>query len=279
MIPIQLRFLPHYLRAVYRFRGYEPQPVRFSSISRWLRQFEERDQLLVIKLLDSVDYISKKDAKKLLVELNNNLLCQLISDGIREKQVVYVQMHDPGSSSGVVLNLLRDSALLEQRGCNFIDSKDVRKLNETTDRLETGAIIYVDDFAGTGHQFRDVRNFLADYIVGTFPEFFLLVSICEEALYELGKCGVEAVSGSVHSKAERPLHPYSTLLDAATKERLTEICCEIDKRGGLGYRDLATMVVLYRNAPNSVPVILRGNTKQRFAGVFPRTTDLPVPNW
>ncbi len=37
------------------------------------------------------------------------------------------------------------------------------------------------------------------------------------------------------------------------------------------------MVVLYRNAPNSVPALLRGSQNQvPFAGIFPRTTDMPV---
>ena len=35
------------------------------------------------------------------------------------------------------------------------------------------------------------------------------------------------------------------------------------------------MVVLYRNAPNTVPVLLRGNVGQDVVGVLPRTTDLP----
>jgi hypothetical protein len=41
--------------------------------------------------------------------------------------------------------------------------------------------------------------------------------------------------------------------------------------------DLATMVVLYRNAPNSIPAVLRGSDKQApFHGLFPRFKDLPV---
>jgi len=211
----------------------------------------------------------------ILFPLNENLLLRLKQDGIQEKNIIYMQIHDPGSSSAVMLNMVRDSSRLERRGCSFIDSKDVRLLNERTQELEKGAIIYVDDFAGTGNQFCTVRDFIADYIVGTFAEFFLVVSICEEALYELGKRGVEAVSGGIHSKADRPLHPDSTILASKDKERLRTICEEIDRAGGLGYKGLASMVILYRNAPNSVPVILRGNVSQKFAGILPRTTDLP----
>lgn len=275
MLPISVRYLPQFMRAVLRFRDYAPQKVTFSSLDRWLRQFEEIDRRRIMRLLLDVNYISENKTRSILVGLNENLLSRLKQADIPEKNVIYIQIHDPGSSSAVMLNMVRDASRLERRGCSFIDSKDVRLLNDRTQELEKGGIIYVDDFAGTGNQFCEVRDFLADYIVGTFAEFFLVVSICEEALYRLGERGVEAVSGGIHSKADRPLHPNSTILDPKYKERLRDICVGIDRAGGLGYKSLASMVVLYRNAPNSVPVLLRGNVGQDFVGVLPRTTDLP----
>jgi hypothetical protein len=51
----------------------------------------------------------------------------------------------------------------------------------------------------------------------------------------------------------------------------------IHSRMGLGFSSMATMVVLYRNAPNTTPLVIRGNLDQRsFVGIFPRTTDLPA---
>jgi len=271
-----LRYWPSYAFALWRFRDYKPQQVSIKSIIKWVNQFEYRDRKSILGLLHKVIYISEGDAEKYLVKLNERLLERLSQESITLKKVIYVQLHDPGSSSPVMLNLLRDRGRLERKGCHFIDSKNVRELNEVTSQLEQGAIIYVDDFAGTGRQFCEVRDYLAEYIVGNFAEFFLLPCICEEALYELGKRGVEAVSGLVHSKAERPLHLNSTILDNTTRARLTELCRKIDKHGGLGYGDLATMVVLYRNAPNTVPLILRGCMKQNpWVGLLPRTTDLP----
>jgi hypothetical protein len=50
----------------------------------------------------------------------------------------------------------------------------------------------------------------------------------------------------------------------------------IDNKHGLGFRAMATMVVLYRNTPNSVPVVLRGNKRQSpYRGLLPRADDLP----
>ena len=270
------KYWPKCWRIKRRFYDYKPQPVTVVSIKTWLQQFKENDKKALFALLDKVVYLSEKNIEKLLIELNNSLLDRLNESQIPPKNIIYMQIHEAGSSSPVILNMIRDRALLEQKGCHFIDSKDVRALNKLTNKLETGAIIYVDDFAGTGDQFCEVRDFVAPYIVGNFSEFFLLACICEEAFYELGKRGVEAVSGHIHSKAARPLHPNSSMLASAIKKRLIELCLEIDGCRGLGYRNLASMVVLYRNAPDSVPLILRGSPKQTpWVGILPRTTDLP----
>jgi hypothetical protein len=62
-----------------------------------------------------------------------------------------------------------------------------------------------------------------------------------------------------------------------SRQRLITLCKRIRPKIGLGYENLATMVVLYRNAPNSIPAVLRGSDKQTpFYGLFPRFKDLPV---
>lgn len=87
--------------------------------------------------------------------------------------------------------------------------------------------------------------------------------------------GIQAFTGHKHLKAERPLTASSTVFDEEERSRLINICQGISKFG-LGYKDLATMVVLYRNAPNTIPVIFRGSLNQTpYFGIFPRTIDLP----
>jgi hypothetical protein len=272
---VTIKFWYYYLLIYRRFSGYKPQPVTFQSFKKWLSQFDYKDQRIVFNLLYNIKYLSEKDTESILVKLNESLIDMLETKGVTYKNIIYVQLHDPGSSSPVMLNILRDRARIERKGCHFIDSKNTRDFSELTSKLETGAIIYVDDFSASGDQFVGVRNFLAEYIVGNFSEFFLLPAICEEANYQLGKTGVEAISRIVHSKADRPLHPHSSLLNKATKKRLIEICRKIDPKGALGYRGLATMIVFYRNSPNTVPVLLRGCVRQdKWVGILPRTTDL-----
>jgi len=265
-------------RAVRRFPGYSPQKVTLRTVSKWLGQFPREDHGALLKLLLRVRYFSEQETRDALMQSNRSLLARLEEAGIPADHVIYMQIDEAGSSSPVMLNMLRDAARLEGRGCKFCDSKDILGFQRLMNKLEEGAIVYVDDFAGTGDQFCGSRRYLAEYIVGSFSEFFLLPCICEEAESQVAAQGVEPVYSHLDRACDRPLHDAGQVLPPALKERLVTLCSEVIGRpnSGLGYHRLAAMVVFYRNAVNQVPAVLRGNKLQdRYVGVLPRTTDLP----
>jgi hypothetical protein len=267
----------HSIKTALRCHDYKPKPLGWFSVRNWTKQFK-KDRRLAERLLDNVIYISESRTRDILVDQNAALMKRLADAGLPPKKLIYVQVHDAGSSSPVMLNLLRDAANLERFGCKFVDVHDTMRLTKMMNELGEGALIYVDDFIGTGNQFCGERDYAAkNFVVNTFSEFLIAPSICEEAYYQIGTRGIEAFTGHVHDKAERPLHANSTLFKKEEKDRLELMCKGINAKFGLGYKGLATMVVLYRNAPNTVPAILRGSLNQTpFVGIFPRTTDLPV---
>ena len=264
-------------RYIRRFPDYRPQPVTVGRLESWTSQFSEKDAKAARTLLDRIVYLSEEKVQKILVEQNRALSARLRRAGIAPDHTVYVSLHDAGSSSPVMLNLLRDAAGLERSGCHLIDGHNGILLNKVTNELAEGAVVYVDDFAGTGMQFCKTRKFVAQSIVGNFSEFLLVPCLCEEAIHRLGREGIDFYTGMVHTRAERPLHENSPILDQETKDRFRQMSLGIHSRVGLGFSGLATMVVLYRNAPNTTPLIIRGNLDQKnFVGIFPRTTDLPI---
>lgn len=264
-------------RYIRRFPDYRPQPVTVGRLESWTSQFSEKDAKATRTLLDRIVYLSEERVQKILVEQNRALSARLRRAGIAPDHTVYVSLHDAGSSSPVMLNLLRDAAGLERSGCHLIDGHNGILLNKVTNELAEGAVVYVDDFAGTGMQFCKTRKFVAQSIVGNFSEFLLVPCLCEEAIHRLGREGIDFYTGMVHTRAERPLHENSPILDQETKDRFRQMSLGIHSRVGLGFSGLATMVVLYRNAPNTTPLIIRGNLDQKnFVGIFPRTTDLPI---
>lgn len=268
------------IRAARRFRGYRPKPLSLLSASRWIKQFDKKDQRLLRKLLDNVIYMSELKARDILVEQNAALMKRLHDAGLPPEKLIYVSVHDAASSSPVLLNLLRDTARLLNLGCRFIDSRDLLGLNRAMNELGEGALIYVDDFVGSGVQFCEARDYAADFFamaaMTTFSEFIIAPCICEEAYEGLELRGIEAFTGHKHLKSQRPLHVNSTLFTEEEKERLLRASRRISEFG-LGFMNMGVMVVNWLNAPDNVPIILRGSHGQvPFAGIFPRTTDLPV---
>ena len=263
---------------VWRFRDYKPKQVTFGALRKWISQFEKDDRPTALSVLEAVNYLTEREVKRILVNQNEAILRQLHSAGIATKNIIYISIDSAGSSSAVMLNLLRDACHLERRGCRLLDSRDILGISQESAKINNGAIIYVDDFSGSGGQFCKSRDFVAENLIGTFAEFFLVACICEEAIYKLAERKVDARAGYIHSKAERPLHEQGDTLGREKRERLRQFCLGIDHRDGLGYASMATNIVLYRNCPNTAPVLLRGTKGQdRLIGVFPRTDDLPVP--
>src|SRR2546422_10737055 len=111
MLPLPLMIRS--IIAALRFHDYKPQPLSWMSASRWAKQFKE-DRKLAAKLLDNVIYISESNTRDILVQQNAAMMKRLLGAGLQSKQLIYVQVHDAGSSSPVMLNLLRDAANLEK---------------------------------------------------------------------------------------------------------------------------------------------------------------------
>lgn len=228
-------------------------------------------------MLQHINFISAKETESLLLAQYEILSQKLVAAGISAGQVIYVSFDAAGSSSGVMLNRLRDKANLARKGSRLVHSNDGDKMTKFSNEIGRGAVVYVDDFSGSGRQFKRNRNAIFPFIVGNFSEFFLAACICEEALEVLDALGVGAMPGIVHYKKDRPLHGESSLLDSEQRQELIQLCRGIHPRQGLGFRKLATMVVLDRNAPNTTPLLFRGSLHQTpVKGIFPRWDDLPI---
>lgn len=272
-----MRYLVAWWLILTRFKHYKPRPVSTSIFRRWIQQFPHHVWGHLAFLLSKVIFITEEQARLAIVALNEKIIEKLDADGIGPKQIIYIQIDAAGSSSPVMLNMLRDTANLSRRGFKLIDSKDINGLQKLTSEINTGAIIYVDDFSGTGRQFTRNREWVAQFIIGNFSEFFLAPCICEEAVSKIEKEGVALYYQIIHMKSERPLHPDCTILESSIKEEIRDICRKISPKAGLGFEKLATMVILYRNAPNTVPLIFRGSLGQEpYIGIFPRSDDLPL---
>ena len=73
-------------------------------------QFPEDIRVELMTLAKNLLFVSKKQVKGWLVKLNEDILTSLGVDGIDVTEVIYISTDTAGSSSGVMLNLLRNEA-------------------------------------------------------------------------------------------------------------------------------------------------------------------------
>ena len=265
------------LKAAQRLRGYKPKRVTPISLLRWSRQFPEPYRTELVRLVTKMRFFSEKETIRWLLNLNDKILGSLEKDGVSTKSVIYITTDKAGSSSGVMLNLLRTRANLERAGAKFFHYGEGQKIQRETIKLKRGAIIYVDDFAGSGNQFATSRSQVAQYIIGPFSEFLLVPCVCEEARTKCREIGVSVKSGIVHKREHRPLLDESNYLTSESRKQIIALSHQIfgARKPILGYRGLATSVIFYGNTPNTTPLIFRGNLGQKpIWGVVPRFDDM-----
>ena len=235
----------------------------------WVKQFPRECRDDAARLAANLDFLSKKWIVSELIRLNSEIEKKLGADGVPPSNIVYVALDDPASSSPAMCKLLRDQGRLSRR--KFVAATSGTEINRVTERLNTGAIVYVDDFAGTGSQFKAARADVREYIDGTFSEFFLVLCICDEATKVVETQGVEVVSEKRHAKSERPLLSESRFLEEEVRIRLVEYSYKKWGQQSLGFGMLATNVIFSHNSPDSTPIIFRGERGQRsWFGIVPR---------
>ena len=270
-----LSFFSTIYKIIFVFRDYKHKKISLFSVYQWLHQFPCRFRLCLFLLLDRIIFFSEERTGDSLSSINKILLDRLNEDGVDISHIIYFAHDLEGAgSSHVLLTLLRDKENLERRGATIL--ADSRKLGEATLRIGNGAIIYVDDFIGTGRQFLTNRRNFSDMILGNFSEFVLAPVICEESFPALDEVGVTPYPEIKYETISRPLHDHSSILSPQDKANMISLCSNIDPKHGLGFSDSAAMVVFYRNSVNNMPLVFRGNLKQNpYKGIFPRNDDLP----
>lgn len=264
------------IRIWHRFRLYKPQKISIKSILIWINQFSPDEKVLIKRAALQLKHVNQSELVDDLLERNKALLKELLNAGINLNKIIYVSISDAGSSSHAILNLLRDAGRLQNSGCKLVDAGNLGELHKLTTELKEGAVIFVDDFSGSGDQFHSQHAAIGGFIVGNFSQYFLLHTVCEEAIKRIYDTGVEVWQSQIHEKRNRPLHSASTFFTSEERKILIDCGSKYSKKHSLGYQDLATMIVYERNAPNSVPIIFRGDKKQKkLIGLVPRVDDLP----
>lgn len=261
-----------------RFQGYEPRSVTPLVVWKFLRQFQRRHRPYMVKLLACVRYVGRDEARRILCDQLQSVIETCRATGTQPQSIVVVPASSKGESSDVAHDMLKADERVAQSGVQFFKGNPLQ-LGQLLRTISSPVVVFVDDFAGTGKQFCDAHSaWNATMQLHNPVTYFVTCVMCSPAVHKIGSIGVIPSPGIEHRTVEMFKQACEEACGFDGYCALMSYAKEIHSKLPLGFDNMGTMILMYRNAPNNMPFLLRGTQGQRvWYGLFPRKDQLVAP--
>jgi hypothetical protein len=266
------------LDAVVRtFNSYQPRPVDRDGLRAWLRQIDAAHYDLVLRVLEATQFYDIQRIQGLLAQMHRQVKVQLANDGFRDPEnMAFLAFGRVGESGHEIFTRYRNINRLHQTRVLLPMLPDVQQmLYDAENQNRDVALVFLDDFVGTGKQVADYWNdVLSQMIRPTQPLYLAVLAACEEGLNRIAN---ETPFQVVPSHIVQPRHLFPRS-DRFTNDEKAIIRAYCDRVGNpaMGIGGLGVMLAFAHGCPNNSISIIRGSKRQRnFRGILPRFDDLP----
>ncbi len=254
------------------FGGYEPVAVNDVRIHRWLRQFGPQDYDLGLSFLQEIQYYAAARQQQLCKVLHKLVVEEVNGVGISAKKTVYVPMGAAGESGHMI-------AYRYERANRLSGGKVVDLLNvpRVIHERKGVAIVFLDDFVGTGAQAVSYWNDrVKDVVPGNIPLFYAVLVGCQGGAKNVeGNTPLRVVCSHYLTEDRILGSTKCNRFSLAGRAALLRYCRQARRKNPLGYGALGVLVSFQHGTPSNAPSILRGSPRQHpWLGVLPRTEDL-----
>lgn len=259
------------------FATYQPRPVSRNRLWNWLRQFNPQDYLLLVRLLEQVQYYDFARINALLRQLHRAVREQLSDDGIKQlNRIIFAPLGGAGESGHEIFRRYRDVNRLQQTSAVLALVPELQQLivNSRTANQKVGVVL-LDDFIGTGEQLEDYWNQVLTQVIPPPHEGIYVASLaaCNDGVVRAQEKTPLRVITAHYVPTTAQLHA-SPHFDHAEKNRIRAYCGAIGNQP-FGFGDLELLIAFTHSCPDNTPSILRGAKNQRkWVGILPRYDDL-----
>lgn len=242
------RFMLHC--ATFRGRGLTGQ-----LLGQWFSRFGPDQYRLARRFLLAARFFRATVINDALVRESNRVMEHLQNQGVPPDEVLVVQVDDLASSAAKAVTTFRKNAP-SGKTCNYSLATDTQTLISLARGRRISAVIYVDDFIGTGDQLQGARIGVISALGLAVPEYVITAIILEEAKALLDReCSVQHYY--VHNRSERPMLPECRAFSSHDQRVLFDVSSNVGEGLPLGYGTCASMVVLADDVPDNSPALLR----------------------
>ncbi len=219
-------------------------------ILRWLSQFADEDLPLAIEVLEAIRYLASSNIRAMTKQL-----FKMIEAELRDRELataVFVAVGSTASGSAIVVRVLRD--LTRGTPHKVLSMLEVSDLSPG----EVDAIVFVDDFAGTGRTLATWWENVESIVRPSNAAVFVGVLILNEPARELVEAFAAVLAVTELGIEANVLAKESTLFSDAKKGTLLKYCqvTRCGPRFEKGFGECGLLVGLKHSCPNnSLPIL------------------------
>jgi hypothetical protein len=257
---------------VTRFATYQPRAVTRAGVIRWLGQFTEADYPLAFRLLNAIDFYDLARVQALMRELHRAVTD--LANGHSCRRIMFLPLGRPGDSGQVMMANYRNVNRLDRS--RITERVDLPKLVfEAAKQKQRLALVFLDDFVGSGRQVCNYWNEMLSQLVGPGPLTILAAPVVtHDGANRIQNNTPIAVVGAHYVPPAAVLSATDRFSDGE-KNKLKSYC----QRAGnmpLGFFDMGLLLAFTHGAPNNTLAAIRGSKRQTpWFGILPRYEDLP----
>lgn len=248
--------------------------LNYEDVVRWICQFNTNDQEIAVKIFLAINYFDITN----VYERCRNIVRQATLSADPTK-IRYCQLGMAGESGGRLLADMRVGANIPQEYC--IDRNDLARIDDST----VEAIVFVDDFLGSGNQAINeweekiepqLQHFCGKIYYAPIVHFSPAIDAVRK------KTNFEIIESYSIDNADRMFHEECDLLGLvaneklAAKARFKKLGEPLFKDHPLGWRDGQFALVFYYGPPNnSLPILW--SSENGWSPLFPRRGAVRYP--
>lgn len=222
------------------------------KIIRWIDQFADEDHQLAVKILNEIFYLSREDirdgVKEVVREANQRF------NSINRNRILFVPIGQIYEGSAIIARALRD----EIGENNIKVMTDLEQLQDDT----YNALVFVDDFSGTGGRIKSWWDISETLIRPRGVPFAIALLVTNY----IAKPVIEQFSDliSIHELTieDKVISTESKKFTDDEKESIIEYCTKIAdySKVKLGFGNCGLLVAFKHGCPNnSLPIIWYDN--------------------
>jgi hypothetical protein len=234
--------------ALARFGDHEG--MNEARVLRWLEQFPDDALPLAAKMLGAIRYFTGLNLRAMTKDLFSTAVDELTAAG--HHRLAFAPVGEAGSGAGVVARVLRD--LIRKTPHRLLSMLDVSRLAPGA----VDAIVFVDDFSGTGRTLQDWWGNVESLVRPTAVSVFVgLLVLNEKARATIEEFAVVMAVEELDSAAD-VLGATSSVLSATEKKRLVHFCKKTGcgDRFERGFGQCGLLVAFKHGCPNnSLPIL------------------------